>query len=96
MKRISTLEYKGKRFEIVSHAGYYHTIDKDFIENGHLICELNGIQTMASTTISRAIESRKMQMDFEYMLKEGLDIQVIIKILTLRSDNFNKAERMGA
>lgn len=64
MKHITTLQYRGRTFEIVKNHGYYMAIEDKYIdEDGKLTIELNGIKMHANESIDQTIQSVKGMID---------------------------------
>ena len=81
IKKVSTLEYKGKKFVVVFSTQFnrYMTIAAEDISNGKLLKEYNGLVGRAEETEQEAIRSRKQAIDINELLAAGCTIQEAVE-----------------
>lgn len=65
LNHIITINYKGRKFEIIRHYDYYYAIDEKDIDNdGNLKCEINCIKMISRPTIYDTIGAIKNKIDY--------------------------------
>ena len=73
MKEITTFEYRGHVFRIFTKGKYYLAIPKEYIKNGRLTKDLNGIQMAANGSLSGCLNTVMARLDMDYYIEQGMD-----------------------
>ena len=77
MKQLSTIirnfSYRGRKFAIVKHEGFYCAIDFQYIdEEGRITKQLHGGQMFAARELSECIKNIQTQLDIRYYMDNGM------------------------
>lgn len=75
--RLSTLVVREKKFHIVSFEQngekLYGAIDFDYVTDGKVNRELNGVQMHVSKDLNQCIEYARTSVEFDYWVSQGYD-----------------------
>lgn len=74
MKRITTLHIEGETFEVIQHdCGQYCSINHKYLDDkGRLLTSLNGLDMMASDTLTECIERTTNSVKINNLIYGGM------------------------
>lgn len=82
---IKNFSYRGQRFAIVKHEGFFCAVNRKYIDKDGMVTEtLNGLQMCAAHTIGECIEHIKNNLDVDYYMENGLSrFQAMCKVFNI-------------
>ena len=88
-KRITTLHYKGRTFEIVFDGKYYLAIEHCFLdEKGRLTKTLDGLDMCADEELENTIARVERRADVDELEAQGMDrTQAVLEVYKRRTQN---------
>lgn len=77
VKKVSTLVVRNKKFHVISFEQngekLFGAIDFDYVTNGKINRELNGVQMHVSKDLAQCIEYARTSVEFDYFIAQGYD-----------------------
>lgn len=78
MRVVTTLMYGDRTWQIVKMCGKFCAINSEYITDGRLNRDLNGVQMHASDTLEDCIEFTKRAADVDALVLSGAPIKEVI------------------